>query len=165
MGRGGTTGGLTRRVVLAAVVAAALAGPAVAACDPAQLELRTPAGNLVRFGVELAMTPAEQARGLMFRESLARSAGMLFVYPRPQRASFWMRNTLIPLDMIFAGPDGVVRHVHANAVPRDETPIHGGEGVKAVLEINGGLAARLGITPGTQMRHPAFGDAAAWPCD
>jgi uncharacterized membrane protein (UPF0127 family) len=139
--------------------------PALArACDPGQVELRTPAGSVVRFSVELALTPAEQARGLMFRERLARSAGMLFVYPRPQTARFWMKNTLIPLDMIFAGADGTVGHVHADARPGDETPIFGGDAVLAVLEINGGLAARLGIVPGTVMRHPAFGPEAAWPC-
>jgi uncharacterized membrane protein (UPF0127 family) len=76
-----------------------------------------------------------------------------------------MRNTLIPLDMIFVRPDGVVQHVHAEAVPLDErTRISGGDGILAVLEINGGLAGRLGIAEGTEMRHPAFGPDAAWPC-
>jgi uncharacterized membrane protein (UPF0127 family) len=91
---------------------------------------------------------------------------MLFVYPAPQRASFWMKNTLIPLDMIFADATGRVTRVHSNAVPGDETPIDGGEGVSFVLEINGGLARRLGIAPGAELRHPAVDpDTAAWPCE
>lgn len=114
--------------------------------------------------MELALTPAEQARGLMHRSSLSDTGGMLFVYPRPQRSSFWMKNTLIPLDMIFLAPDGRVAHVHENAIPHDETPILGGDNILAVLEINGGLAARQGITPGAMARHPAFGPAAAWAC-
>ncbi len=76
---------------------------------------------------------------------MAKSAGMLFLYEQPQRAVFWMKNTLIPLDMIFADATGVVRHVHANAIPHDETGIDGGADILAILEINGGLAARLGI--------------------
>jgi uncharacterized protein len=163
LGNSGTFGRLTRRAALAACLAV-LAGPLAAACAEDQVELRTAAGNIVRFTVEVARTPAEQARGLMFRESMPRSAGMIFVYPGPRRASFWMKNTLIPLDMIFAGPDGTVTHVHENAKPRDETPIDGGDGVLVVLEINGGLARGLGIAPGAVMRHPAFGANAAWSC-
>ena len=85
--------------------------------------------------------------------------------PEPQHVTFWMRNTLIPLDMIFIGTDGRVTRVHENAKPLDESTIDGGEGVVAVLEINGGLAGRYGIAPGTDVRHPALSqDGAAWPC-
>ena len=150
---------------LLAVCLAVLAGPVAAACAPDRVELKGPRG-IARFTVEVADTDATRSRGLMFRERMASSAGMLFVYPRPGRAVFWMKNTLIPLDMIFADATGVVRRVHANAIPHDETPIDGGEGVLAVLEINGGLARRLGIEPGSVMRHPAFaGGPAAWPCE
>ena len=118
-----------------------------------------------RFSVELADTPQTRSQGLMFRESMPRSTGMLFIYDRPQRATFWMRNTLIPLDMIFTDEAGVVRHVHHEAIPGDETTIDGGSGILTVLEINGGLARAMGITVGSQMRHPAFAAAtAAWPC-
>jgi uncharacterized membrane protein (UPF0127 family) len=118
-----------------------------------------------RFSVEIADTPETRSKGLMFRESMPKSAGMLFVYDAPQRATFWMRNTLISLDMIFADQRGVVQHVHHQAIPGDETTIDGGRGILAVLEINGGLARAMGIVPGTQMRHPAFaGNTAAWPC-
>lgn len=125
--------------------------------------MRGPFGQ-ARFNVEVADDGEERAQGLMFREKMARSSGMLFIYPAPQRASFWMKNTLIPLDMIFTDGSGRVTRVHSNAVPGDLTPIDGGEGVVAVLEINGGLAARMGIAPGAELRHPSFGDAAAWPC-
>ncbi|WP_112310057.1 DUF192 domain-containing protein [Pseudogemmobacter bohemicus] len=115
------------------------------------------------FVVEIADTAASRARGLMYRETLAPDAGMLFVYDSPRRAEFWMKNTLIPLDIIFADAQGRVTVVHENAVPGDETPIPGGDGVLYVLEINGGLARKAGITPGSEMRHPLI-TAAAWPC-
>ncbi len=90
---------------------------------------------------------------------------MLFIYDYPQAVSFWMRNTLIPLDMIFMNAQGEVRSVHANAQPLDDTLIPGGEDILTVLEINGGLAARLGITEGSVMRHPSQDqDTASWPC-
>ncbi len=166
MGHGAAAGGVgagTAAAVLAAAVA--LAGPAAAGCSPGQVEIRGPAG-IARFSVEIADSPEEQSRGLMFRESLASGAGMLFVYDRPERAVFWMKNTLIPLDMVFADATGRVTRVHADARPRDETPIDGGEGVLLVLEINGGLAARLGIGPGAELRHPVLAPGtAAWPCD
>lgn len=118
-----------------------------------------------RFTVEIADTPETRSQGLMFRESMPKSAGMLFVYDAPQRATFWMRNTLISLDMIFTDQRGVVQHVHHEAIPGDETVIDGGRGILTVLEINGGLARAMGIVPGSQMRHTAFSsDTAAWPC-
>jgi uncharacterized membrane protein (UPF0127 family) len=150
-------------LVLAAGLFAATG--AAAACSHDRVELRGPAGQ-ARFTVEVVDTPDTRARGLMFREAMPAGAGMLFVFEQPVRAVFWMKNTLIPLDMIFADPSGRVTHVHANAIPHDETPIDGGPGVQFVLEINGGLAQRLGIVPGTELRHPAVDPSlAAWPCD
>lgn len=141
------------------------AGAAVAACAPDAVEIRGPSGQQ-RFAVEVADDGAERAQGLMFRESMPMSAGMLFVYDAPQRAAFWMKNTLIPLDMIFADETGRIRRVHAQAVPGDTTPIEGGEGIRFVLEINGGLAARMGIVEGAELRHPAIPQrTAAWPCE
>lgn len=139
-------------------------GPAHAACQEDRIELRGDWGQAA-FSVEVADEPRERSQGLMHRPSLPRSSGMLFVYDAPQIATFWMRNTLIPLDMIFADETGLVTHVHENAVPLDETTINGGENVQYVLEINGGLAGRLGIGPGTELRHPSIGDQAAWPCE
>ena len=145
--------------------AALLPTLAGAACAPDSVEVRGPAG-MARFTVEVADDGAERAQGLMFRESMPRSSGMLFVYEAPQRASFWMKNTLIPLDMIFADETGRVTRVHSNAVPGDTTPIDGGKGVRFVLEINGGLAARMGIAEGSELRHPAIPQATAvWPCE
>ena len=147
-----------------ALVCAAGANSAAAACRDDVVELRGDWGK-ARFTVEIADDPQEQAQGLMHRQSMATSAGMLFVYPSPRSASFWMRNTLIPLDMIFVDARGVVQHIHHEARPLDETPIFGGDDILAVLEINGGLARRMGIVAGSQMRHPAFtGDMVAWRC-
>jgi uncharacterized protein len=137
---------------------------AQAACAPDRVDLRFPTGS-ESFTVELADTPDERARGLMFRPTLDPAAGMLFVYETPREASFWMKNTLIPLDMIFADSAGRVTRVHSNAIPGDLNAISGGPGVVYVLEINGGLADRLGIVPGAELRHPAVPPAtAAWPC-
>ena len=155
-----------RRAAIAASLVWCAAGPALAVCRADQVEVGLPSGGMARFAVEVADDGPERAQGLMFRERMAKSAGMLFVYQRPQRASFWMKNTLIPLDMIFVDPQGRVLAVHANAVPGDTTSIDGGTGVKLVLEINGGLAARMGIGPGAELRHPAIAQAdAAWPCE
>ena len=147
----------------AAIAACAAAQSVAAACSDAQVFLRGDWGQ-ARFSVEVADDANERAQGLMFREHIASSAGMLFVYERPQPVSFWMRNTLIPLDMIFIDRAGVVKRVHSNAVPLDETPIPGGNDIFAVLEINGGLAEQMGIVVGSELRHPAFGAEAAWPC-
>lgn len=149
---------------LGLLAAIGMAGSAHAGCSDAQVELRGDWGQ-ARFSVEVADEPATRAQGLMHRETLPASAGMLFVYEKPQRATFWMKNTLIPLDMIFIDPTGTVTQVHENAVPLDLTGIDGGDGVIAVLEINGGLARALGIDAGSEVRHPSFDDAvAAWPC-
>jgi uncharacterized membrane protein (UPF0127 family) len=105
-----------------------------------------------RFTVEVAATPEQQARGLMFRKSIAGNRGMIFPYDPPQDVSFWMRNTLIPLDIIFIRADGtIVRITKAKAL--DETPLPAGEPVGAVLEIRSGRAAELGIKEG---------DVASW---
>ena len=109
-----------------------------------------------RFTVELAITPAEQQRGLMFRKSLAPDRGMLFPYSKPQRAAFWMKNTLIPLDIIYIAPDGRVLSIARNAVPHDETPIPSGGVIGGVLEIAGGRAAQLGILPGDRVLNKIF---------
>ncbi len=132
-------------------------------CHETRVSLRGDWGQAT-FRVDVADDPSERSRGLMFVEQMAIDKGMLFVYDAPQRATFWMRNTLIPLDMIFVGADGVVRHVHRNAQPRDETTIDGGREIQAVLEVNGGLASRFGISEGDMMQHPFFGANAVWPC-
>lgn len=150
---------------LAALAVSVNSTAAMAAeCRVDSVDLRGDWGQ-VRFRIEVADTPEERSRGLMFRDDLARMEGMLFVYETPRRASFWMKNTLIPLDMIFADRGGRVVHVHSNAIPGDLTAIDGGDNVFAVLEINGGMARMLGLGVGTQLRHKVFsGGPAAWPC-
>lgn len=156
---------LPRRSLFVLVLLVVWVGVARAeVCVADRVDLRGPWGN-ARFTVELAVTPEEQARGLMHRESLPRFAGMLFVFDTPRRASFWMKNTLIPLDMLFVDPSGVVTHIHENAVPGSLETIEGGTNILAVLEINGGMSRRIGIGVGAEMRHPAFdSDVAVWPC-
>jgi uncharacterized membrane protein (UPF0127 family) len=150
-------------LILGLICSAGLA-QAQAACREDTVFLRGDWGQ-ARFSVELANTPQTRSQGLMFRQSMPRSSGMLFIYESPQRATFWMRNTLISLDMIFTDDTGTVRHVHHEAIPGDETTIDGGTDILTVLEINGGLARAMGIVAGSQVRHPAFdASKAAWPC-
>jgi uncharacterized membrane protein (UPF0127 family) len=110
-------------------------------------------GSAYKFEVEIVTTPETRAQGLMFRESLAANAGMLFIYPGEQPVSFWMKNTLIPLDMLFVKADGSIAHIAHNAVPHDETPIDSGAAVIAVLEVNGGTANALGIKEGDRVEY------------
>lgn len=148
-----------------AFVCALLAHSSEAAtCSSDAINLRGDWGE-ARFSVEIADDQAERSQGLMNRPSMLSSAGMFFVYDQPSAVSFWMRNTLIPLDIIFADSSGIVRHIHHEAVPLDETPIPGGSDIQYVLEINGGLARAMGINVGTQFHHPSLAqDKAAWPC-
>lgn len=163
MGNGHARQGLS--AALFALALALGAAPADAACALDRLDARWDGGT-ARFTVELADDAAERARGLMHRESLAPMSGMLFAYDREAPVAFWMKNTLIPLDMIFADAAGRVVRVHTMAVPHDETPIPSGAPVRFVLEIAGGMAERLGLGPGAELRHPAIPAAtAAWPCD
>ncbi|TMV14453.1 DUF192 domain-containing protein [Arenibacterium halophilum] len=149
-------------------VAAALAlcggGLHAETCRDDRVQLRGDWGS-AGFSVEVVDTVEDRARGLMFREEMPRGAGMLFVYDTPGPVSFWMKNTLIPLDMVFVDDAGTVQRVHSNAIPGDLTPIDGGDDILVVLEINGGLAQRYGIGPGSQLRHPVFSDnGPVWPC-
>ena len=126
----------------AALPAAARAAPS--GLDLARLTVESGARRHV-FTVEVARTGAQQERGLMFRRALGANEGMLFPFDPPRPASFWMRNTLIPLDMIFIRSDGTIARI-ATATPLSEEPVAVEEAVTAVLEIAGGRAARLGIT-------------------
>ena len=103
------------------------------------------------FTVEVARTSEQQGQGLMFRTSLAADMGMIFPFPQPRMASFWMRNTLIPLDMIFIRADGTIARIAANTAPQSEDSVSSGEPVAAVLEIPGGRAAELGIREGDRV--------------
>nr|WP_240481517.1 DUF192 domain-containing protein [Novosphingobium fuchskuhlense] len=111
------------------------------------LTVRTAGGPHV-FQVEVAASPAEQERGLMFREKMGADEGMIFPMAAPRPIAFWMKNTVIPLDIIFIGPDHKVLNVAANAVPYDETPLPSDGNASGVLELNGGRAAQIGLKPG-----------------
>jgi uncharacterized membrane protein (UPF0127 family) len=110
------------------------------------------------FTVELARTAEEMQRGLMFRTSLAADHGMLFLYADDQPVSFWMKNTFIPLDLLFIDRQGTILRIAQRAVPQSTALIPSGEPVRAVLEVNGGTAGRLGIAVGDRVLHPAFSE-------
>src|SRR5262245_985925 len=135
------------------------AGVAVrlAAAELQPLEIASKSGVHV-FAVELASTPAEQAKGLMFRRQLPEGQGMLFDFHKEQPTSFWMKNTYIPLDMIFIRADGRILRIAENTVPLSETLVPSGGAVRAVLEVIGGTAKKLGIAPGDRVGHAIFGD-------
>lgn len=105
----------------------------------------------LEFRVEVARSASEQARGLMFRTAMGANEGMIFPMDPPRDASFWMKNTVIPLDIIFVGADGRISNVAAKTVPYSEAPVRSAGVVKAVLELNGGRAAELGIVPGDKV--------------
>ncbi|AWK87031.1 DUF192 domain-containing protein [Azospirillum thermophilum] len=150
---------LSAMVTFSLLFTAVLPAKAQERFDRSSLTVQTASGGKYRFDVELALTPAQQAQGLMFRQSMAADAGMLFLYDRPQPASFWMKNTLIPLDMLFIGADGRIVNIHDRATPQSLDAVNSAGPVKGILEINGGMAARLGIKPGDLVVHQAFGTA------
>ena len=122
-----------------------------AGLDQIPLTVTSAEGQVHRFVVEVARTPEEQARGLMERQSLAPDRGMLFPYQTPQAVAFWMKNTLIPLDMVFIAPGGRILRIEANTVPLSLEPVGSGEAVEAVLELAGGRSAELGIAAGDRV--------------
>lgn len=163
--------GSRRRLVLIvlALGLGAAAHPALVVPAAAQLRLQTferdrlsivtADGRSHRFEVELALTSAQHAQGLMYRRRLRADAGMLFVYGRDRPVSMWMKNTFIPLDMLFIARDGRIVRVAERTVPGSLESISAGRPVAAVLELNAGTAARLGIKPGDRVVHEAFGAA------
>lgn len=108
------------------------------------------------FAVEIASTPEEQARGLMFRRELPEGQGMLFDFHQEQPTTFWMKNTYIPLDMIFIRGDGRILRIAENTVPLSEALVPSGGPVRAVLEVVAGTAKKLGIAPGDRVAHTIF---------
>lgn len=111
------------------------------------------------FTIEIADDPGERSRGLMFRQEMDKSHGMLFVFEESQPVGFWMKNTPLPLDLVFIGQDGKVRAIEKGE-PFSEAPIAPGEPVRFVLELNAGTAAAAGIEEGDVIRHPAISQAA-----
>jgi uncharacterized protein len=150
------------RIWLAGIIFSigALIGPTVPAqtrAGPTEpLSITVSGGQTHVFQVELAKTFEEKAQGLMYRESLAPDGGMLFVYTKELRQAMWMKNTLIPLDMLFIRRNGRIAHIHERAVPGSLHTISSRGRVLAILELRGGTAARLGIKSGDRVLHSAF---------
>jgi uncharacterized membrane protein (UPF0127 family) len=149
------------------VLALALLIPA-AACQPSQssavplensaagleqvpLTITTAKGARHAFVVEVARTPEQQSYGLMNRQSMPADHGMIFPYQPAQPVAFWMKDTLIPLDMIFVAPGGRILRIEENVVPLSLDPVGSGDAVEAVLELNGGRSAELGIAAGDKV--------------
>jgi uncharacterized membrane protein (UPF0127 family) len=145
-------GGLLTMIVLA-ITAAAADTPQALHEAPLIIEA---SGGRFEFQIELAKTPADRARGLMFRESLADDHGMLFDFGRPQPVTMWMRNTLIPLDILFIRSDGRISRIARDAQPLSDRTVESGGPVRAVLELRGGITAERNIEPGDRIIHPLF---------
>jgi uncharacterized membrane protein (UPF0127 family) len=142
-----------------AFVALAMLGTldGLSAVELQPLEIVSKAG-VHTFAVEMAVTPEDQARGLMFRRELPEGQGMLFDFQREQPATFWMKNTYVSLDMIFIRADGRILRIAENTVPLSEALVPSGGPVRAVLEVVAGTARKLGIAPGDRVAHAIFGD-------
>jgi len=132
-----------------------LAADSAAALPVAALSVDTARGP-ARFRVEVASDHASQEKGLMFRKAMAPDAGMLFDFHTTIMTIFWMKNTVLPLDILFIRSDGTISSIAGNAVPYSEAPIPSSEPVRAVLEINAGRAKALGIEPGDKVRGAIF---------
>ncbi|KAF5883316.1 DUF192 domain-containing protein [Rhizobium sp. PEPV16] len=119
--------------------------------DKEPLLIQTAAGKVLHFTVEIAATPDQRARGLMFRRTMADDAGMIFDFDQPRRVTMWMVNTILPLDMLFADHTGTIRHIKEKAVPYSRDIIDSMVAVKYVVELNAGIVAKLGIKPGDRI--------------
>ncbi|KJF74128.1 DUF192 domain-containing protein [Agrobacterium arsenijevicii] len=122
------------------------------------LTIETASGDVHEFAAELALDNDQREQGLMFRKSMPLESGMLFDFGKERDVAMWMRNTLIPLDMLFIARDGRITHIHENAVPHSEAIISSRGAVKFVLELNGGTAKRYGIKPGDMVRSAQIGN-------
>jgi uncharacterized membrane protein (UPF0127 family) len=138
------------RAPAAAPAAAVAARHAVSGLDVIPLTI-SQNGKVHRFRVEVARTPEQQEKGLMFRTAMGPDEGMIFPSDPVGERSFWMKNTVISLDIVFIGPDHMISNIAANAVPYSETPIPSDGPAIAVLELNGGRAAQLGFTRGARV--------------
>lgn len=148
------------RDLLMALFAVFLGGAVLAVAhhfDTSMVTIET-AHRDVHFVVEVASSPAAQRQGLMYRKHLASDAGMLFVFPEEKRVSFWMKDTYIPLDMIFIDSSGTIVDIHENAVPLSRSLITPSRPARAVLEVNAGAVARIQIRDGDLVKSVAFGD-------
>ncbi len=145
-----------RSGVLAICAWLAILSVPAGAADLQPLEIVTRSGVHV-FTVEVAKTDQERATGLMYRKELPEGRGMLFDFSPEQQVSMWMKNTFIPLDMIFIRSDGRIIRIAENTEPQSEKIISSGGLVRGVLEVSGGTAKKYGIAPGDRVAHPLFG--------
>jgi len=154
-----TVGAVSRRMFFCLVAMVALAG-APSQGQPAKLRVAplavVTAKGVFHFQVEVAGTDEARERGLMFRKSLGPDQGMLFNFRTPQSVAFWMKNTLIPLDIVFVGKDGHIVSIARQATPLSESPIPSGGDVLGVVEIKGGRAAEIGAQPGDVVENEIF---------
>jgi hypothetical protein len=138
------------------LAAAPLAAQEPVVFDRTELTIVTAGGGRHLFKVDWAKSWPQKSRGLMFRKSMPHDAGMLLDYDPPERASIWMRNTLIPLDLIFIRADGIIESIYYGAKPHDETARPSKGPVRAVLEVNAGVTRLIGIREGDRVEHPIF---------
>jgi uncharacterized membrane protein (UPF0127 family) len=161
---------MTKFLILAGMMGSALAVPALALAADGPITGPQPKlptepltiigqhGKAYHFTAELARTPREQETGLMFRRSVPANSGMLFVWPVARVSEMWMKNTLAPLDMVFIGPHGTIRHIAENTVPQSLRVISSHVPVIATLELQGGITAKDDIDVGDKVVAPQFGD-------
>ena len=145
----------TLRWLSLVLIALAWATAPARSAERGTLEIASKTG-VHAFSVELAATEAEREKGLMYRKSLPEGQGMLFDFHRDQEVGFWMKNTYIPLDMIFIRGDGRILRIAENTEPLSEKIVPSNGPVQAVLEVIGGTARKLGIAPGDRVAHPIF---------
>ena len=126
--------------------------------DLSIIQIQTKLGKF-EFNVELAITERQQAQGLMYRRHLSPNAGMLFDYKVPKLITMWMKNTFIPLDMIFIDSDGQVIKIVERTIPLSKSVITSDKKARAVLEVNSGTASKLGLRLGDSIKHKIFGNA------
>ena len=155
---------MTRRILILLALLAPLTAAAQPGMDRPQPRLREETlvivgrdGTRHSFRTEMAVQPQDQMIGMMFRTSMAPDDAMLFDWGAPRESSMWMRNTLIPLDMIFITQDGRIHRIHERAVPQSLATIDSRGPVRATLEVQGGTAERLNLRVGDRVLHPTFG--------
>jgi uncharacterized membrane protein (UPF0127 family) len=148
---------LTATIYLSALRSAAAAEPSFFLRDYQQMRLiiSTTTRGCILFDIYVAQTPQQRSQGLMHIESMGQHEGMIFLYAEESSISMWMKNTLIPLDMLFIGRDSRIAHIHKNAVPQSEDIIESGSAVVGVLELSGGAADYFAIKNGDKIIFPA----------
>ena len=147
---------MIQRLILACALMLASAAALAAADLPRDVVLVETGSSQYRFEVEVADDVTERSNGLMYRQSLADNAGMLFLYQETRPVQFWMKNTPLSLDIVFVREDGTIARIAENTTPMSEDIIPSGEPVRAVLEVKAGTMRQLGVTAGDRLRNPTY---------